>query len=215
MYETTLEIRFISDWHIGSGLGDGAIADAVLVRDNHGIPCIPGSALKGALREGAWRLGLCDPEYAKLPDLIFGTASEERVTNRPGLLTAGQGRLDQGLRQWLEARGDFQEFLEDMTVIRQQTRLDAQKQVAPHSLRSIECGIPGLAFTAAISAAVPDEAKDWFGQYLAAICACVKSIGGYRSRGIGRCILAPKEKLRPGLPGAAPASLLALQKEGR
>lgn len=212
MYEKILQIRFISDWHVGSGLGNGAVADAVLARDARGIPCIPGSAIKGALREGAWRLGLCSPHLAQLPDFLFGTASEARVTNRPGLLIIGRGTLDPTLCQWLEYQPDF---MEDLTVIRQQTRLDSRKMVVPHSLRSIECGIPGLLFTASVSAAIPADASPWLSACLGAICACVKSIGGYRSRGIGRMKMTLDGKTNPELPGDIPPSLLALKESRR
>lgn len=214
MFETTLQIQFVSDWHVGSGLGDGAIADAVLNRDARGIPCLPGSAIKGALREGAWRLASYSSELEPLPDFLFGTHSQARVSNQPGLVFVGQGKLDKGLRQWLEDQGEFKEFVGDMTIIRKQTRLDARKMVVPHTLRSIECGIPGLTFDSAISAAVPEDANVWLGAYLGAICACVKSLGGYRSRGIGRCRLLPGGKGSSDLPGPVPASLLALMKSG-
>lgn len=214
MFETTLQIQFVSDWHIGSGLGDGAIADAVLNRDAKGIPCLPGSAIKGALREGAWRLASYQEDLEAMPDFLFGTNSQARVSNRPGLLIVGQGKLDNSLRQWLEAQDDFKEFIEDMTIIRMQTRLDARKMVVPHSLRSIECGIPGLTFSSDIAAALPEDAHAWFAGYLGAICACVKSIGGYRSRGIGRCRLMPGGKKGGELPGPVPASLLSLMKSG-
>lgn len=215
MFETGLTIQFISDWHIGSGLGDGAVADAALHRDANGIPCIPGTAVKGALREGAWRFGLCSAAPACLPDFLFGTASSKRVSNQPGIVTVSQGTLDSSLRNWLENQGEFREFITDMTVIRQQTRLDARKMVVPHTLRSIECGIPGLTFTSALVAALPEEVHAWFRQYLGAICACVKSMGGYRSRGIGRCRLLPDGKNSAAMPGPAPQALLALLESGR
>lgn len=215
MFETRLHIHFISDWHVGSGLGDGAVADAVLAHDARGIPCIPGSAIKGALREGAWRLGLCAPELKCLTDFLFGTASAARVSNRSGRVSAGPAQLDQGLRQWLEQQERMQDFIGDLTIIRQQTSLDAQKMVVPHSLRSIECGIPGLTFTAAISAELPADAHAWFAGCLGAICACVKSIGAQRARGLGRCRLLPEGQKAARLPGALPPSVLALMESGR
>lgn len=210
MFKANLEIHFISDWHIGSGLGDGAVADAVLNRDVHGIPCIPGSAIKGALREGAWRLARCSQDLSRLPVFLFGTASSTSVSNQPGRLTAGQGDLDPRLRDWLLAQADLTEFVRDMTVIHQQTSLDAHKQVVPRSLRSFECGIPGLVFGASISVAVPAQAHAWLRDYLGAVCACVKSVGGYRSRGIGRCRLVLDGASRPALPGSVPAILQTL-----
>ena len=51
-----LTVTFLSDWQISSGIGDGYLADSMLVRNDKGLPYIPGRALKGALREGAWIL---------------------------------------------------------------------------------------------------------------------------------------------------------------
>lgn len=215
MYKNVLEIRFLSDWHVGSGLGDGAIADAVLTRDAYGIPVIPGTAIKGALREGAWRLALALPEYAALPDCLFGTASSKRVSNQPGLLAFERGQLDGDLRKWLRSRGDLKEFIQDMTLVRQQTRLDANKIVESGSLRSTEFGIPGLVFTSSVAANLPESVWPWLENYLAAICACVKSIGGYRSRGIGRCRIELAGAKAATMPGPLPAGLATCIAKGR
>ncbi|WP_165078131.1 MULTISPECIES: RAMP superfamily CRISPR-associated protein [unclassified Desulfovibrio] len=213
MLEIPLQIEFLSDWHVGSGLGDGAIADAILNRDVNGIPSIPGSAIKGALREGAWRLAIADRAHLeKLVDFLFGTAQPDKSSNRPGRIFASGGRLRADIYAWLESLDGWErkEFVRDMTILRFQTRLDARKMVEPHTLRSIECGIPGLAFTATLAADVPAAAEDWLKGYLAAICACVKSIGGHRARGLGRCRL-KLAGMEDGaaLPPPAPECLLA------
>lgn len=192
MLELPLEIEFLSDWHVGSGLGDGAIADAILNRDINGIPYIPGSALKGALRESAWRLAICDPDnLEKFVDFFFGTAKPDDSVNLPGKLFINAGRLTAGLYAWLASLESWEkrEFVADLTTIQFQTKLDARKMVEPHTLRSIECGIPGLVFTSVIGVDVPEQAQPWLKDYLAAICASVKSIGGHRARGLGRCRL--------------------------
>lgn len=216
MFETDLKIEFISDWHVGSGLGDGAIADAVLVRDADGIPIIPGSAIKGALREGAWRLGLCGDRLwqVKLPEYLFGSAEDGALTNHPGVALLGEGRLEPDLLGWLENQPPsvIREVVSDMTIVRMRTKLNAERQVEPHTLRGIECGIPGIVFTTTFMAEAPAESQDWLTDYLNAICACVKSIGGDRGRGLGRCrITCARSKGRPpALPGPVPPALLKL-----
>lgn len=210
MFKARLDILFVSDWHVGSGLGDGSIADAALTRDVDGLLYLPGSALKGALREGAWRLGLHSRELALLPDFFFGTDSEKRITNRPGRIAVSQGDLDPALRAWLLEREDKKDFVADMTVIHWQTRLDSRKMVVPHSLRSVECGIPGLEFSASIAADAPADSHEWLREYLGAVCACVKSVGGDRSRGVGRCRLTLDGTRRDALPAPLPESLRTL-----
>ena len=45
------EIEFFSNWHCGSGLAAGADVDALVIKDQEGLPYIPGRTLKGLLRE--------------------------------------------------------------------------------------------------------------------------------------------------------------------
>lgn len=185
MYSAILTVTFISDWHVGSGMGDGAIADSILTRDADGLPYIPGRAIKGALRESAWRLGLCRPDLAGLVDPMFGTSSTEKSSNESGRISAGSACLPLALRKWLlccdpSARSSF---VGDMTILRMQTALD-NRQVVPHSLRSIECGIPGLEFESSVTV---NSGEKWIEEYMHNLCAGIKSIGGDRARGLGEC----------------------------
>lgn len=213
MYKTTLSISFVSAWHVGSGLGDGAIADAVLNRDANGLPWLPGTAIKGALREASWRLALCDRDgLSWLSDFFFGRPGNDEGQDRPGRLRLGAGSLDGDIAAWLLGYDEAarKDFVSDMTVIRQQTRLNDDKTVVAHSLRSVECGIPGINFTASLEALIEPDWEEWFGQYLTALCANVKSMGGYRSRGLGRCRIshahAAKGPVR--VPSSLPQGLL-------
>ena len=214
MLETTIAINFISDWHVGSGMGNGAIADAILNRNIHGIPVIPGSALKGALREGAWRLAMCDREnLAWLVEYVFGTASYTRETNRPGIIAVGEGLLPEDLGDWLTECDEAarQDFVGDMTILRQQTQLDSHGIAKDHSLRSIECGIAGLAFSASVILYVARGSEEWFKNWLLAVCACVKSIGADRARGLGRCVIRPDYAGEIKMPGKLPEALTAIR----
>lgn len=216
MYETTLKISFISAWHIGSGLGDGAVADAVLNRDIHGLPWIPGSAVKGALREASWRLALCERDcenpLAWLTEFFFGKRSDAADLNKCGRLYIGSACLDSEISAWLLSlpANQRKELASDLTTIRQQTKLNPDKTVAAGSLRSLECGIPGVSFFASIKAELEPDWIGWFERFLQALCANVKSIGGYRSRGLGKCrFQTPLLKSGPAaVPDDLPASLL-------
>lgn len=218
MYKTTLELEFLSDWHVGSGLGDGALADAILVRDVNGIPYIPGSAIKGALREGAWRMGLWDEFWrSALPDYFFGktqTPDAPPTPNEPGVITVGSGCLPDDLQTWLTSQpvGIRNDVVGDMTLLRRQTRLDKTGQAVPHSLRAIECGIPGLKFRADFTAQIPPEAEAWFTRYLECVCASIKSMGADRARGLGtvRITFAGASTSTPVIPEDMPDILKSL-----
>ena len=45
------KIEFHTDWHCGSGLAAGADVDALVVKDQSGLPFVPGKTIKGLLRE--------------------------------------------------------------------------------------------------------------------------------------------------------------------
>lgn len=188
MPEMTIEIHFLSDWHTGSGFGDGAISDAILNRDADGLPYIPGRAIKGALREGAWRLGLCRHDLAGHVDWLWGASSQSLSGNQPGRLRVGMGELPQDMRTWLLSlnRDEREIFVRDLTILRAQTSLDEDRRVVAHSLRSMECGIPGVIFLASLTVDAPELDAAWLNGYLQAVCAAVKSIGAGRSRGLGR-----------------------------
>ena len=52
------EIEFFSNWHCGSGLAAGADVDALVIKDNNGLPYVPGRTLKGLLRDAATNLSV-------------------------------------------------------------------------------------------------------------------------------------------------------------
>lgn len=192
----TIVITFISEYHISSGLGDGHWADSMLIRDNNGLPYLPGRAVKGALREAAWRLGQCRQDLQVMEFLLWGTRSTSRETNKQGCLRVGQGNLPAHLQaQLLALDADLRDtVVRDMTIRRIQTALDGNGQVVTSSLRTLECGIPGLSFIASLEipdSTIPDCISEaWLGEYLRAVCAAVKSMGGSRSRGLGMCRVA-------------------------
>uniref|UniRef100_UPI00402ABD69 RAMP superfamily CRISPR-associated protein n=1 Tax=Succinivibrio sp. TaxID=2053619 RepID=UPI00402ABD69 len=53
-------IKFLSEWQVSSGIGDGYLADNKISRDSDGVPYIPGRAVKGARRDRANLLGRCE-----------------------------------------------------------------------------------------------------------------------------------------------------------
>ncbi|MDR1044968.1 MAG: RAMP superfamily CRISPR-associated protein [Candidatus Adiutrix sp.] len=190
-----LEISFLSDWHVGGGLGDGYLADATLVREATGWPYLPGRAVKGALREGARRLGLAREDLAEWEVNLFGSLTNGEGLNRPGRLQVGNGRLPGDLERLLasESGADRLNYVRDMTILRRQTAVTEAGAAKPGTLRALECGAPGLFFTAEIQVdrqGLPAP-EDWLRQYFSAVCGLVKSLGGQRSRGLGRCRFKP------------------------
>lgn len=190
MMETTLRISFFSDWHCGSGLGESHRADAILSRDADGIPVLPGRAVKGALREGAWRLCALGGDYVEAEARIFGSPACGDDRQRAGRLFVGPAELPRDIRGHLLSLSCPDRAREVSYMITRRSRTALRDGVARReSLRTLECGIPGLVFTSALSFDVPDEDGIWLLPYMAAVCAAVKSMGGDRARGLGRCLL--------------------------
>jgi CRISPR/Cas system CSM-associated protein Csm3 (group 7 of RAMP superfamily) len=192
--KSKLTIIFTSDWQISSGIGDGHWADSMLVRNERGLPYIPGRALKGALREGAWfltksgRRDLC----AAL-DLFFGTRSSgtQREVNEPGITYVRSAQLPPAfISLFPKDCAAFDGLVADLTCSRIQTALE-NGQVKAGSLRTAECGIPGLFFDSELEVDTMGlkVSEKWVKDYFTAVCAAVRSMGANRSRGLGCCRL--------------------------
>ncbi len=91
-YRLTFEVEmsFQGHWHVGSGDSLSAISDNPLLRDEKGEPLLPGSSIRGVLRD------FCEREAClyQLPDdvilTLFGPSSEELkepTKDRKGRLT--------------------------------------------------------------------------------------------------------------------------------
>ena len=184
-----LTITFLSEWQVATGIGDGHLADSMIARNAEGLPWLPGRAVKGALREGARRLGQCRKDLAKAETLFWGEGPTE-ANRHSGILRVSPALLPENLAGLfksmpVEQRGNM---VRDMTCHRVQTALDTDRQVKHRSLRTLECGIPGLSFEAELQIDMPDWLTEtWVQKYLVAVCAAVKSMGGNRSRGLGQC----------------------------
>lgn len=188
-----IRITFLSDYMISSGLGDGFAADSMLVRDSNGIIYIPGRAVKGALREGASflnKLGRSDLKSASL--YFFGSKDvedENKGSNVQGHMSVSSANLPDDIYSALINMGSNRaEVVSDLTCQRIQTALE-NSQVKPHSLRTLECGIRGTEFESSVDLYCPEALNEFAKDYMKAVCAAVKSIGGGRSRGFGSCLV--------------------------
>ena len=54
--EAVVVVNISGWWHAGTGRGGGEDADALVARDCHGLPFLPGRHLKGLLRDACFRL---------------------------------------------------------------------------------------------------------------------------------------------------------------
>lgn len=179
-----LDISFLSYWHSGSGTGRGAEMDALVLRDHHGLPYLPGRAVKGLLREGLQSCEDAGLVATGRTCYLLGTPARdgEYDGSSPGILSVRDACLSAAEHAWLvSAEGcASKDALFDAVA---STSLDARGMAADHTLRVIELCVP-LKLTARISGPPGDWSKD-----MQKACALIRGAGSHRNRGLGRCEL--------------------------
>ena len=77
-----IDAEFLSYWHIGTGRGSGHNLDALVEKDEHRLPFIPGRTLKGLFRDAFYKLDVW--QSTQYTDLLFGSRnnnSDEATRN--------------------------------------------------------------------------------------------------------------------------------------
>ena len=69
------KIEFFSNWHCGSGLAAGADVDSLVIKDNDGLPFVPGKTIKGLLSEAVFTLNESTPFFSE----VFGISGEKNA----------------------------------------------------------------------------------------------------------------------------------------
>lgn len=190
---------FIGGYAEASGQSDGDTA-----ADRQGL-LLPGSAVKGALREAAVRLARGAGRGGHLVDRLFGRGATEEVQGTEGKLRIGPLRST--------AAGD-----EPEPVTRMHVSLDRRlKQAAPERLfqnRVTAAGF-GLRFRGLLTALDP-LTEDELG-FLQAVISITDQLGAGRGRGLGLVKieigkpLPEKEPARASLPEAAVSAVLVFE----
>src|SRR5690554_3086002 len=79
MADFIYQVKFLSDWHCGSGLTSGSDVDALVIKDQNNLPIIPGKTIKGLLRKAAEtivKLQDNKDEWESFITEVFGKRSE-------------------------------------------------------------------------------------------------------------------------------------------
>ncbi len=178
----TINIEILSCWHAGSGLGRAGFVDAQALRDNQGLPYLPGRTLKGLLREGVQLAA----DAGQLPSQrqaanIFGQGDDAaHATGAAPDLFIGDATLDAPTRAWFAQPGN-QAKKEYLFLPFASTRLDEHGLAEDHTLRLVELAVP---LELAAQAIIPDPATLLD---LETGASLVRWLGSYRHRGLGRC----------------------------
>lgn len=170
-------IHFLSEWHCGSGLSRGAEADADLIKDEHGLPFVPGKTIKGLLRFAINEIKQVQPELVneKIINSIFGVEGKEigNAFFSNATLVDYKDIIDNQLSDYL-----FKNVAS--------TQIDENGVAKDKSLRVMEVCIP-VVLSGSIQ--IPQKDKDQIKDLLEMAMKWTRAIGVNRNRGLGRCII--------------------------
>ena len=180
--EIRYKIQFLSDWHCGSGLSSGSDTDSLVVKDENGLPFVPGKTIKGLLREAAEQL--CEFRKISLQKVeeCFGKETDKRTgESDAGKCFFSNAELDKDTRDFLNSEPKRKAVLFRKIS---STAIDENGMAKEHSLRRAEVAIP-MMLEGKISD-IPDEDS---ANIIRDAMKFVKRLGENRHRGLGRCII--------------------------
>lgn len=178
MKDITYTIQFFSFWHCGSGLAAGADVDALVVKDENGLPFVPGKTIKGLVRESIELICQLYPEKVN-EDLIqkaFGFFdNKDKKIN--GSLFFTNAELPEAEKVSI-IKNDMAEFLYDSIS---STAIDDKGIAKDHSLRRQEVVVP-----CTLTGKILHVDEDLEGALVESM-DMIKHLGVNRNRGLGRC----------------------------
>ncbi len=172
MADITYSIKLHSEWHCSSGLSAGSGDDLLAIKDEKGLPIIPGKTLKGLIRDAADTLHELEHLSKQFVNSVFGVEAETR-----GLCHFSSAELSRRAQKQILENNETAFLYRS----RASTAIDEKGLAIEHSLRSMELTVP-LSLYAQISNVPEENIED-----LAMCIRLVKHIGVSRNRGMGRC----------------------------
>lgn len=199
MRQVVLRLDFLSYWHAGTGKGAAAMADAVVFRDEAGLPCLPGRTVRGLVRaamERAAVAGRVDParvvKWFGTPKAGVESAGEvdsekkieaARFSTQAGLLWFGSAHLPESWRRWAATGSpDGRKVTAELTTHIASTAIDSDGKARDETLRVSEVTVP-MTLRAVVRG--PADDPGWKDDLQAAL-PLLRSAGTRRHRGYGR-----------------------------
>lgn len=172
------KITFLSDWHAGSGLGYGADADSVVIKDSNNFPYLPGKTIKGLLKDAFNDILEVQPNLLGKDFLtkLFGEYSQSQKKSEMGSLFFSNAELSEF---------DKQSISKDMSAYFYRnvasTTIDENGVAKDSSLRTIEVCIP-VVLEGYIDGVLKEDIKSFEMAF-----KYLRHVGVNRNRGLGRC----------------------------
>jgi CRISPR/Cas system CSM-associated protein Csm3 (group 7 of RAMP superfamily) len=194
----TLEVAFQGYWHIGSGLGGGPGADALVARTPGGLPYLPGRTLKGLLREAVSQAQVLGWLQCSHEDVLawFGSSlttsggdatgdlEAARFSTRAGSLiidSARIGQTEEDVTAWETWAAHPDSAARRIRMFPQisSTRIDASGVAKDQTLRTMEVVVP-------MTLHAPIEGPASALEAISTALPLLRAIGKNRTRGLGR-----------------------------
>ena len=186
MIQINYSIEFLGYWHAGSGLSGGVDANTSVIKDELGLPFIPGRTIKGLLREAAEVLNQLPAGHPQdFLKLVFGEEEGASAQGNGGICFFSNAELSAYLKKKLG--GEQREKMKLRANLYQSlasTAIDEKGQAIDQSLRQMEVTIP-LTLYGTIGA-FPKGKK--YQEALENCFSWTRRLGMNRNRGLGRCI---------------------------
>lgn len=177
------KIEFHTDWHCGSGLAAGADVDALVVKDENGLPFIPGKTIKGLVREAMEDL----MSFAKIDSVdekssyikAFGFFDDNEKKER-GSVFFKNAELSKEERDAIVANKASRFMYRSISS----TAIGNDGTAVDHSLRKMEVVVPCVLHGEIIGIEDNDLAEE-----IVKSLKYIKRLGQNRNRGLGRCTI--------------------------
>ncbi len=166
--ELSYKVTFLDYWHIGSGLSAGARSDSTVLRDEAGLPYLPGKTLKGLAREAAE--SICDTVFV---EKYFGKEGVDMAQAYFTNAVLPKGESEEIMTYKLQ---------NSLYTTVASTQIGENGVAVDDSLREIEVVIP-LGLEGKVLDIESQEEK----VQMLKVLKMIKRMGLNRNRGLGRC----------------------------
>ena len=190
LLQTTIEI--LSFWHAGTGLGHGALADAITLKDDNQLPYLPGKTIKGLFKEAFNILENTKNIPNQTTKKIFGESTSTNNANQEEIIELEAGNsffsnanISTSLKKYLLEHKNERDCLYEVIS---STKLDDDGIAMDKNLRTIEVCMPVTLFAIINIKNSDSNTLDYFQK----ASGLIRSLGSHRHRGLGRCKITVK-----------------------
>lgn len=182
------QIKFLSDWHVGSGLGAGAETDAEILKDENNLPYIPGKTIKGLMKAALFEMIAVNQVNKDSVDQLFGYEVKDDkgkvLKSCKGSLFFSNASLPDAEQK--EITHDLAHFLYKNIT---QTKIDSKGVADSTSLRTMEVCMPIIleGEIRKFKDGIDSELSNKENALIENALKWVRRLGVNRNRGLGRC----------------------------